>query len=388
MADAERLVRAGELPPEVGARAEAELHLAMARAHRARMRGRPSPAAWDRLADGMDRPPHPVPRRQGALVAGAGAAAPQRPPRGCPGGDGGRVAPGRRPARAAAAPDALGSRGARAAATPRRAGARRGAGEPAGRAAPAARDGPGTAGPTPRPAAGSWPSRWSAPAVRGASAGRRSGRPRARHPTRPPRTTDGVADAHHACGSTWTARAPRRWASRRARWRCCASSARVAPTARSPSACTSPSARCTSTCGACWPSWASRRRTQAAALALRQGLVPIADAAARDRLNRRPAAGAGFPHTDRRFMPQNRAHEDLPASGAWRRPRPGRRGLRRPQRPALDPAPGRLGRPRDRGPGQRRPLDRCERRPVRRGERRPVRRRQRRPRPSPRRPAP
>jgi DNA-binding CsgD family transcriptional regulator/tetratricopeptide (TPR) repeat protein len=50
MADAERLVRAGDLPPDVGARVEAEIHLATAGAHRARMRGRPSPAAWDRLA--------------------------------------------------------------------------------------------------------------------------------------------------------------------------------------------------------------------------------------------------------------------------------------------------------------------------------------------------
>jgi DNA-binding CsgD family transcriptional regulator len=50
MADAERLVRSGDLPPDVGARVEAEIHLATAGAHRARMRGRPSPAAWDRLA--------------------------------------------------------------------------------------------------------------------------------------------------------------------------------------------------------------------------------------------------------------------------------------------------------------------------------------------------
>jgi DNA-binding CsgD family transcriptional regulator len=34
----------------VAARTEAELHLAMAKAHRARMRGRPSASAWDRLA--------------------------------------------------------------------------------------------------------------------------------------------------------------------------------------------------------------------------------------------------------------------------------------------------------------------------------------------------
>ena len=50
MTDAERLVRGGELPPGIAARGEAELHLAMARAHRARMRGRPSAAAWGRLA--------------------------------------------------------------------------------------------------------------------------------------------------------------------------------------------------------------------------------------------------------------------------------------------------------------------------------------------------
>jgi len=50
MADAGRLVQGGELPPGIAARAEAELHLAMARAHRARMHGRPSAAAWGRLA--------------------------------------------------------------------------------------------------------------------------------------------------------------------------------------------------------------------------------------------------------------------------------------------------------------------------------------------------
>jgi DNA-binding CsgD family transcriptional regulator len=50
LADAERLVMQGSLPPGIAARAEAELHLAMARAHRARLRGRPSAAAWGRLA--------------------------------------------------------------------------------------------------------------------------------------------------------------------------------------------------------------------------------------------------------------------------------------------------------------------------------------------------
>ncbi|MFN8623909.1 MAG: LuxR C-terminal-related transcriptional regulator [Chloroflexota bacterium] len=48
--DAEQLAARDELPPGVAARTEAELHLAMARAHRARMRGRPSASAWRRLA--------------------------------------------------------------------------------------------------------------------------------------------------------------------------------------------------------------------------------------------------------------------------------------------------------------------------------------------------
>jgi DNA-binding CsgD family transcriptional regulator/tetratricopeptide (TPR) repeat protein len=52
VAEAERLVGAAELPPSVGARRQADLHLATARAHLARLRGRPDPATWGRIAEG------------------------------------------------------------------------------------------------------------------------------------------------------------------------------------------------------------------------------------------------------------------------------------------------------------------------------------------------
>jgi DNA-binding CsgD family transcriptional regulator/tetratricopeptide (TPR) repeat protein len=48
--EAERRVREAGLPEGLGARAEADLHLATARAHRDRLRGASDPAAWDALA--------------------------------------------------------------------------------------------------------------------------------------------------------------------------------------------------------------------------------------------------------------------------------------------------------------------------------------------------
>lgn len=48
--EAERRVAASSLSPTLGARREADLHLAVANAHLARLRGRPSPIAWARLA--------------------------------------------------------------------------------------------------------------------------------------------------------------------------------------------------------------------------------------------------------------------------------------------------------------------------------------------------
>lgn len=50
--EAERLLRASPLAPHLGARVEAELHLATARAHRGRLRGKASAAAWDHVARG------------------------------------------------------------------------------------------------------------------------------------------------------------------------------------------------------------------------------------------------------------------------------------------------------------------------------------------------
>ncbi len=51
LAEAELRVATGSLPPNLGARVEAELHLAVARAHRRRIQGRPSARSWARLAD-------------------------------------------------------------------------------------------------------------------------------------------------------------------------------------------------------------------------------------------------------------------------------------------------------------------------------------------------
>jgi DNA-binding CsgD family transcriptional regulator len=49
--EAERQVALSSLPPTLGARVEAELHLSMARAHRRRVQGRPSARSWARLAE-------------------------------------------------------------------------------------------------------------------------------------------------------------------------------------------------------------------------------------------------------------------------------------------------------------------------------------------------
>ncbi len=51
LAEAERRVAACSLPPTLGARREAELHLATARAHRDRLRGQPRVDAWAEIAD-------------------------------------------------------------------------------------------------------------------------------------------------------------------------------------------------------------------------------------------------------------------------------------------------------------------------------------------------
>jgi len=57
--DSERAVAASALPPTLGARREAELHLETARAQLARLRGRPSAARWARVADGWAAVPVP-----------------------------------------------------------------------------------------------------------------------------------------------------------------------------------------------------------------------------------------------------------------------------------------------------------------------------------------
>ena len=49
--EAERRVAESSLPPSLGARVEAELHLSVARAHRRRVQGRPSARSWARLAE-------------------------------------------------------------------------------------------------------------------------------------------------------------------------------------------------------------------------------------------------------------------------------------------------------------------------------------------------
>ncbi|HEY7600305.1 MAG TPA: AAA family ATPase, partial [Candidatus Limnocylindrales bacterium] len=56
---AEREVANGDLPANLGARREAELHLATARAHEARIRGRAKAAEWQRLADAWAQVPVP-----------------------------------------------------------------------------------------------------------------------------------------------------------------------------------------------------------------------------------------------------------------------------------------------------------------------------------------
>jgi DNA-binding CsgD family transcriptional regulator/tetratricopeptide (TPR) repeat protein len=57
--EAERQVAEGTLAASIGARREAELHLATARAHEARIRGRGRPAEWKRLADAWAALPVP-----------------------------------------------------------------------------------------------------------------------------------------------------------------------------------------------------------------------------------------------------------------------------------------------------------------------------------------
>ncbi len=52
LAQTEQRVAATTMPPSVGARREADLHVATARAHLARLRGRPDGAAWERIAAG------------------------------------------------------------------------------------------------------------------------------------------------------------------------------------------------------------------------------------------------------------------------------------------------------------------------------------------------
>ena len=67
--EAERQVAEGSLPATLGARTEADLHLGMARAHRRRVQGRPSARSWAKPRRGLDGTGHPVPGRQGSLVA-------------------------------------------------------------------------------------------------------------------------------------------------------------------------------------------------------------------------------------------------------------------------------------------------------------------------------
>ncbi|MFO1541205.1 MAG: LuxR C-terminal-related transcriptional regulator, partial [Chloroflexota bacterium] len=58
---AEERVRTGILPPGIAAHHEARLHLATARAHRARVRGRPDAASWAAIADGWTERAIPYP---------------------------------------------------------------------------------------------------------------------------------------------------------------------------------------------------------------------------------------------------------------------------------------------------------------------------------------
>jgi DNA-binding CsgD family transcriptional regulator len=57
--EAEVRVASGTLPPGIAARVEADLYLATARAHRSRLRGRPSPVAWGRIAQAWAERPIP-----------------------------------------------------------------------------------------------------------------------------------------------------------------------------------------------------------------------------------------------------------------------------------------------------------------------------------------
>src|SRR5699024_10618026 len=56
---AEQAVSQWDLPRRVGARREAELHLATARAHAARVRGKVTSGAWASLADAWSKVPIP-----------------------------------------------------------------------------------------------------------------------------------------------------------------------------------------------------------------------------------------------------------------------------------------------------------------------------------------
>ena len=72
-------VAASSVPPSLGTRQEAELHLATARAHAQRVRGRVEPGTWGRAGHAWALPTHALPGGQGALVAGPGD--PRGPPR-------------------------------------------------------------------------------------------------------------------------------------------------------------------------------------------------------------------------------------------------------------------------------------------------------------------
>ena len=213
MADAERLVRARRAAARGGRRARRRSCISRwPRAHRARMRGRPSPAAWDRLATAWTARQHPVSRRPSAAGGRCsrcstatvrarrrarrwrtpGAWPPRCPRDRCCGRSSDFAVRARLPL-----PDEP-ARVAELVSLP--------AGVPA-----AARDGSRAAGRCGDAAAGSWPSRWSGRRCVGAAPGRRPGRPRvAVLRDAPPRPT--ASPTPSRCGSTWTARAPRRWA--------------------------------------------------------------------------------------------------------------------------------------------------------------------------------
>ena len=69
---AEQACPASQLPAHVGARREAELHMATARAHHERVRGRTKRRRMRRSRRGVGQDPGAVPGGQGALVAGSG----------------------------------------------------------------------------------------------------------------------------------------------------------------------------------------------------------------------------------------------------------------------------------------------------------------------------